>query len=136
VDESKEAQMRKTTMAAVAALVIGTAASACGGSGSSSATQPAGGGATTAPETTSLPVDAKPFPIDPSVFTTEIFYPYWPMKPASLWVFRETDAEGSVSRVVVTVLDKSKTIANGVEARIVHDQVTQDGQVKEDTYDW
>jgi hypothetical protein len=135
VDESKEAQMRKTTMAAVAVLVIGTAASACGGSGSSSATEPAGGGATTA-ETTSLPVDAKPFPIDSSEFTTEIDNPYWPMKPASQWVFRETDAEGSVSRVVVTVLDKTKTIANGVEARIVHDQVTQDGQVKEDTYDW
>ena len=38
------------------------------------------------------------------------------MKPGSQWVFRETDAEGTVSRVVVTVLDKTKLIANGVEA--------------------
>ena len=95
-----------------------------------------GGGATTSPETTSLPVDAKPFTIDPSEFTTEIDNPYWPMKPGSQWVFRETDAEGTVSRVVVTVLDKTKMIANGVEARIVHDQVTEGGQVAEDTYDW
>jgi hypothetical protein len=58
------------------------------------------------------------------------------MKPGSRWIFRETDAEGSVSKVVVTVLDKTKMIANGVEARIVHDQVSEGGEVKEDTYDW
>jgi len=128
--------MRKAIVVLVGALLVGLTAAACGGSGSSSASQPTGGGATTTPETASLPVDAKPFPIDPSEFTTEIDNPYWPMKPGSQWVFRETDAEGSVSRVVVTVLDKTKMIANGVEARIVHDQVTQGGQVKEDTYDW
>jgi hypothetical protein len=128
--------MRKTTMAAVAAIAIGTAVSACGGSGSSGGTQAAKGGTSTAPPTVALPVDDKPFPIDPSEFTTEIDNPYWPMKPGSQWVFRETDAEGTVSRVVVTVLDKTKMIANGVEARIVHDQVTEDDQVVEDTYDW
>jgi hypothetical protein len=130
--------MRKTTMAVVAALLIGTAAApACGGGGSSSGTQAAGGGTTmTVSTTTSLPADGKPFAIDPSEFTTEIDNPYWPMKPGSQWIFRETDAEGSVSRVVVTVLDKTKMIANGVEARIVHDQVSEGGQVKEDTYDW
>ncbi|HKO75353.1 MAG TPA: hypothetical protein VJU01_08570 [Gaiellaceae bacterium] len=128
--------MRKRTMAAVAAIAIGTAVSACGGSGSSGGTQAAGGGTSTAPATAGLPVDGKPFPIDPSEFTTEIDNPYWPMKPGSQWVFRETDAEGTVSRVVVTVLDKTKMIANGVEARVVHDQVTEGDQVVEDTYDW
>jgi hypothetical protein len=128
--------MRKTIIAAVAALTLGTAVSACGGNGSSSGTQPAGDGATTAPATASLPVDGTPFPIDPKDFTTEIDNPYWPMKPGSQWVFRETNAEGTASRVVVTVLDKTKMIANGVEARIVHDQVTEGDQVVEDTYDW
>jgi hypothetical protein len=128
--------MRKAIVVLVGALLVSLTAAACGGSGSSSAAQPTGGGATTTPETASLPVDAKPFPIDPSEFTTEIDNPYWPMKPGSQWVFRETNAEGSVSRVVVTVLDKTKTIANGVDARIVHDQVTEGGQVAEDTYDW
>jgi hypothetical protein len=123
VRASKEAQMRKTTMAAVAALALG--AGACGGETTASK-----------PATTSLPQDGKPFTIDPSEFTTEIDNPYWPMKPGSQWVFRETDAEGSVSRVVVTVLDRTKMIANGVEARIVHDQVTEGNQVVEDTYDW
>src|SRR3954454_6742778 len=128
--------MRKPILALAGTLLVTLTAAACGGSGSSSATQTGKGGATTAPETTSLPVYAKPFPIDASEFTTEIDNPYWPMKPGSQWVFRETNAEGTVSRVVVTVLDKTKMIANGVEARVVHDQVTEDGQVAEDTYDW
>jgi len=115
--------MRKTTMAAFAALALGAAA--CGGETKASK-----------PATTSLPQDGQAFAIDPSDFTTEIDNPFWPMKPGSRWVFRETDAEGAVSRVVVTVLDKTKTIANGVEARIVHDQATEEGQVLEDTYDW
>src|SRR6187399_2277573 len=118
--------MRTMFLAAAAALLLG--ASACGGDGS--------GTTATGAASAALPQDGKPFPLDPAELTTEIDNPYWPMKPGSRWVFRETDAEGSVSRVVVTVLDKTKMIANGVEARIVHDQVTQGGQVAEDTYDW
>jgi hypothetical protein len=128
--------MRTAISAAAGGLFVGLALAACGG-GSSSGTEATGGGnASTEPASTSLPQNGEPFPIDPSEFTTEIDNPYWPMKPGSQWIFRETDAEGSVSRVVVTVLDKTKMIANGVEARIVHDQVSEGDQVKEDTYDW
>jgi len=69
-------------------------------------------------------------------FTTEIDNPYWPMKPGSRWVYRETDPEGAVQRVVVTVTGRTKRIANGVTARVVHDRVTADGQLVEDTEDW
>jgi hypothetical protein len=128
--------MRRAISGLAGALLGSLILAACGG-GSSSGTQAAGSGsATTEPAATSLPQGADPFPVDPSEFTTEIDNPYWPMKPGSQWIFRETDAEGSVSRVVVTVLDKTKTIANGIEARIVHDQVTEGNQVTEDTYDW
>jgi hypothetical protein len=82
-----------------------------------------------------LPQGSEPFAVDPADFTTRIDNPYWPMRPGSRWVYRETDAEGSVSRVVVTVLEKTKTIM-GIEARIVHDRVTEKGEIKEDTYDW
>jgi len=85
--------------------------------------------------TAALPQGAKPFPIDPSEFTTEIDNPFWPMKPGSRWIYRETNADGSVSRVVVTVTHRTKTIM-GIEARVVHDQVSADGQVEEDTFDW
>jgi hypothetical protein len=115
-----------------AALFIGIA-TACGG-GSSQSTQPTRSTAT-GTAATSLPVGSKPFKMNPADFTTEIDHPYWPMKPRSRWIFRETDAEGSVSRVVVTVLDETKTIM-GIEARIVHDQVSEKGEVKEDTFDW
>ena len=57
------------------------------------------------------------------------------MKPGNRWVYRETDAEGAVSRVVVTVTNRTKTIM-GIEARVVHDQVTEGGEIKEDTFDW
>jgi hypothetical protein len=110
------------------------AATACGGS--DSATTGSATATTAASSSSNLPVGDKPFPTHPSEFTTEIDNSYWPMKPGSRWIFRETDAEGSASKVVVTVLDKTKTIANGVEARIVHDQVTEKGEIKEDTYDW
>jgi hypothetical protein len=124
-----------TTVATLAALLIGTGVCACGG-GSSGGTAAQTSTGSTVPAAAALPVGDQPFSIDPSEFTTEIDNPYWPMKPGSQWVFRETDAQGDVSRVVVTVLDKTKMIANGVEARIVHDQVTQGGNVVEDTYDW
>ena len=126
--------MRTMILAATTALVIGATAG-CGRGGSSSGTQAAGGTSSGAAPA-ALPQGSEPFPLDPATLTTEIDNPYWPMKPGSQWVFRETDAEGTVSRVVVTVLDKTKMIANGVEARIVHDQVTEGGQITEDTYDW
>jgi hypothetical protein len=128
--------MRQPIALLSAALLIGTA-SACGGGSSETITKTVTvGGTTTEAAAADLPVGSEPFVIDPSQFTTEIDNPFWPMKPGSQWIFRETDDEGSASKVVVTVLDKTKMIANGVEARIVHDQVSEGGQVKEDTFDW
>jgi hypothetical protein len=62
--------------------------------------------------------------------------PYWPMTPGSRWVYRETDAQGARQRIVVTVTRRTKTVASGVTARVVHDRATEDGQVVEDTFDW
>ena len=123
----------RTTLTTFLLLGFFLAVSACGGSGSATTE---GATATSAASSSNLPIGDKPFPIDPSEFTTEIDNAYWPMKPGSQWIFRETDAEGTVSKVVVTVLDKTKKIANGVEARIVHDQVSEHGEIKEDTFDW
>jgi len=74
--------------------------------------------------------------LDPAEFTTEINNPWWPMTPGSRWVYRETDSEGANQKVVVTVTNRTKTIANGVEARVVHDVVTEDGEFVEVTDDW
>ena len=58
------------------------------------------------------------------------------MAPGSRWVYRETDSEGREQRVVVTVTAQTKRIANGIEARVVHDVVTEDGEPVEVTDDW
>jgi hypothetical protein len=73
---------------------------------------------------------------DPSRFTTKIDNPWWPMRPGSRWVYRETDSEGARQRVVVTVTRRTKLIANGVRARVVHDVVREDGEPVEVTDDW
>jgi hypothetical protein len=51
-------------------------------------------------------------------------------------VYRETDADGAKQRVVVSVADKTKQIANGITARVVHDRATEHGKPVEDTFDW
>jgi hypothetical protein len=69
-------------------------------------------------------------------FSTRIDNPYWPMAPGSRWVYRESDGDGAEQRVEVTVTDRTRRVAAGVTARVVHDVVTQDGELVEDTYDW
>jgi hypothetical protein len=83
-----------------------------------------------------LPQGSEHVELDPSDFTTEIDNPYWPMTPGSRWVYRETDSEGADQRVEVIVTDKTKKIANGITARVVRDEVTEDGVPVEVTDDW
>ena len=82
-----------------------------------------------------LPQGDEPAELDPADFVTGIDNPYWPMAPGSRWVYRETDGEGGEQQVEVTVTDETKTIL-GIEATVVHDVVTEDGEVVEDTFDW
>ena len=83
-----------------------------------------------------LPQGGEPVQLDPADFTTRITNPWWPMKPGNRWVYRETDSQGTRQRVVVTVTDRTKEIANGVTARVVHDRVTENGKPVEVTDDW
>jgi hypothetical protein len=83
-----------------------------------------------------LPQGREPVDLDPADFTTRIDNPYWPMTPGSRWVHRETGGEGAPHRVVVTVTHRTKRVAAGIVARVVHDRVTQAGELVEDTRDW
>ena len=58
------------------------------------------------------------------------------MRPGSRWVYRETAPDGTRQRVVVTVTARTKLIANGITARVVHDVVREDGELVEVTDDW
>ena len=83
-----------------------------------------------------LPRGAEPVNLDPQDFTTRIDNPYWPMDPGTRWTYRETDKGGAKLKVVVTISDQTKKIANGVAARVVRDTATEDGEIIEDTIDW
>ena len=86
-------------------------------------------------ERASLPQGADPVELDPGDFTTEIDNPYWPMRPGARWVYRETGSDGTEQRVVVTVTSETREVM-GIEARVVHDVVTENGALVEDTFDW
>ena len=106
---------------AVAALALGAAA------GGAIAAHGGNGG---------LPKGSETVHLNPAAFTTKIDNPYWPMKPGTRWVYRETDSEGTRQRVVVTVTRRTKRIANGITARVVRDVVTEKGRFVEVTDDW
>jgi hypothetical protein len=86
-------------------------------------------------EDDSLPQGAEPVELDPADFTTEIDNRYWPMRPGTRWVYRETGSDGAEQRVVVTVTTETREVM-GIEARVVRDVVTEAGELVEDTFDW
>jgi hypothetical protein len=102
-------------LTAISLLVV-----ACGGGGGSDS---------------SLPQGDEAADLNPDDFVEQIDNPYWPMAPGSRWVFSETDLKDARERIVITVTDRKKTIL-GVEATVVHDVVTEDGELIEDTFDW
>jgi hypothetical protein len=113
--------MRKMKgIGAIGALVVALTVTACGGDDGDSGS--------------SLPQGSEPVDLNPDDFTTNIDNPYWPMEPGSRWVYTETDEDGK-HRIVVTVTDKTKQIANGIEARVVRD-VVSNGEPIEITDDW
>jgi hypothetical protein len=112
--------MRRVTIALVAALSL----AGCAGDddGTTTAASP-------------LPQGGAHVQLDPADFSATIDNRWWPMAPGSRWVYREHEG-GSSQRVEVTVTDKTKRVAAGVTARVVHDVVSENGEVKEDTFDW
>jgi hypothetical protein len=115
----------RTLTIAIASIVAAVAIVACGDDGD-------GSGSTAS----DLPQGSEPVELDAADFTTEIDNPYWPMTPGSKWVYDEIDEEGNVLKVEVTVTEKTKQIANGIEARVVRDVVSEDGEPVEVTDDW
>jgi hypothetical protein len=113
------AMYRTTTTAAVIAAV-------CAPSAASAATAPSD----------PLPRGNEQVTLDPAGFSTHIDNPYLPMPVGRRAVSRETTPDGGRQRTVVTVTDRTKLLANGITARIVHDVSTDHGQVTERTDDY
>ncbi len=116
----------KNPIAAIIAVLVAALAVAASGGGAGAA----------ASADCPLPRGTENVRLDPRDFTTRIDNTWWPMRPGARWTYRETDPEGTKLRVVVTVTKKTKRIANGITARVVHDVVTEDGEPVEVTDDW
>ncbi len=117
---------RTTTRSRQLAAAAALAAAALGPGAAAAAAAPA-----------DLPRGGERVTLDPADFTTRITNPYWPMRPGSRWIYRETDSSGARLRVVVTVTRRTKLLANGVTARVVRDVATDGGkpvEVTEDLY--
>jgi hypothetical protein len=132
----------------LAIVLLAAAAAACSSGGPSttratdspprpaaSATTSAAGGAQPSTQTSRLPRGSEVVHLDPAKFSANIDNPWWPMKPGSRWVFREVGDQGQKQIDEVTVINRTKKIM-GIDARVVHDVLTVDGQVAEDTFDW
>ena len=128
--------MRRFRALVIAAALGVLFAAGCNANGSENAgaDQSQSGAGSGSPQ--ALPQGAEPVHLDPQGFTTRIDNPYWPMDPGTRWTYSETDQEGARLKVVVTVSDETKKIANGVIARVVRDTVTENGEIIEDTFDW
>ncbi|MSO41954.1 MAG: hypothetical protein EXQ70_08730 [Solirubrobacterales bacterium] len=123
----------RTIAITIGALALALSAVACGGNGDGGSSS--GDAAASSTSNSALPQGSEPVNLNPADFTTKIDNPYWPMSPGSRWVYRE-EGGGAIQRVVTTVTDKTKRIANGIEARVVRDVLTENGQTVEATDDW
>jgi hypothetical protein len=85
---------------------------------------------------TPLPQGGQPVDLNPAEFTTEITNPYFPLTPGTRLVYREQSARGPLQKGVTHVTRRTKLIANGITARVVHDVVTEQGEPVEKTFDW
>ncbi|MET0714908.1 MAG: hypothetical protein ABWY57_08330 [Mycetocola sp.] len=95
----------------------------------------ASAGAPSATRPAVLPQGDDAVDLNPADFTVNIDNEYWPMRPGTQWVYRETEG-GDVFTVTVTVTTATKKIANGVTARVVRDTVMRGEEIVEDTFDW
>ena len=67
-------------------------------------------------------------------FVDNVTNPYFPLTPGKVYTYHASTAEG-METTVVTVLAETKTIA-GIKCTVVHDVVSLDGEMIEDTHDW
>ena len=72
--------------------------------------------------------------VDPANFVAQVDNPYFPLTPGRTWVY-EGARDGHAQRAVVTVTGATKTIL-GVQCLVIQDDVTEEGQIVEQTEDW
>jgi hypothetical protein len=82
-----------------------------------------------------LPQGGDPVALDPADFGGPIDNPYLPWPVGAQWVTRESDPRGNAQTVTVTVTSRTRQIL-GIAATVVHDKVSDHGELVENTFDW
>src|SRR3954469_1125446 len=113
---------------AVTAALLPALLIACGGGSDKSSTAQSG--------TNTFPQSSEPANLNPADFSTQVDNPYFPLPVGAEWQIRVTNQEGTVQHQVITVTDKTRQMADGVTARVVHDVVSEHGKQVEITEDW
>jgi hypothetical protein len=72
--------------------------------------------------------------IDAAAFSATVDNPYFPLRPASRWVYSVTSSDGD-EQIVVEVMPETRTVV-GVPVVQVHDVASSGGTTKEDTIDY
>ena len=72
--------------------------------------------------------------IIPANFAREVTNSYFPLDPGKVFTFTAQTADG-LETIVITILEDIKMVA-GVNCTVVHDVVSLEGEMIEDTYDW
>ena len=72
--------------------------------------------------------------VGPGDFVDWIDNRWLPLLPGSSWVYEGRDGD-EVEHIEVVVLEETRLV-NGVTAAVVHDTVTVNGELVEDTFDW
>ena len=81
------------------------------------------------------PQGSDPIHLNPADFGNEIDNPYFPMAPGATWIYRESDPQGHAQKVTVRATMRTKEIL-GIDATVVHDVMTDHGELVENTFDW
>jgi hypothetical protein len=72
--------------------------------------------------------------VDPADFGGPVDNPYLPFLPGARWVYEGT-SDGERERIEVVVTGETREVM-GIDAVVVRDTVSVEGEVIEDTYDW
>jgi hypothetical protein len=72
--------------------------------------------------------------VDPRAFAPAVTNPWFPLAPGTTYRYRGTGSARDETNVV-TVTRETRTVM-GIRATVVHDQVFEQGELTEDTWDW
>ena len=122
--------IKRAGAAAAGIAIVLPALAGCGSSGGNTSS------AATQSGTSTLPQTSEPSNLKPADFTTQIDNAYWPMPVGRRWHVHVSNPQGESLQETITVEDRTKKIADGVTARVVHDVVYDQGKPSEITDDW